>query len=190
MQSKKRVNVYSTLGASNHSGHKRAEHDLYCTHPEAVRALLKIENFGKRIWEPFAGLRHISCVLIEQGYDVRESDLLARGQSIEQLDFMTQEERWDGDIITNVPYKGATEFVRKCLDTVADGRKVAVWLRILYLESAERKRFFEQYPPLRVWISSRRIPCGMNGEFGTSAQGYAWYIWEKGYKGETTLKWF
>lgn len=183
-------NVYSTLGASNHSDHNRAEHDLYCTHPDAVRELLKIENFGKRIWEPFAGLRHISGELIAKGFDVRESDLLARGQPIEQLDFMAQNELWAGDIITNVPYKGATGYVRKCIDTVTDGSKVAVWLRILYLESAERKKFFQEYPPLRVWISSRRIPCGMNGVFGASAQGFAWFVWEKGYKGETILKWF
>ena len=25
---------------------------------------------------------------------------------------------------------------------------------------------------------------------GGSAVAYAWYIWEKGYKGETILKWF
>lgn len=41
-----------------------------------------------------------------------------------------------------------------------------------------------------VWISSRRIPCGKDGKFGASAQGYAWYVWKKGYEGETTLKWF
>ncbi len=181
--------VYSTLGASNHAAHDRANHDLYCTHPDAVRELLKIETFDKRIWEPFAGLRHISKEMLAQGYDVRESDLLTREQSIEQLDFMTQNELWDGDIITNVPYKGATSYVRKCIDTVTDGHKVAVWLRILYLESAERKRFFRVYPPLRVWRSSRRIPCGMNGNFGASAQGFAWFVWQKGYNGPTELRW-
>ena len=25
---------------------------------------------------------------------------------------------------------------------------------------------------------------------GGSAVAYAWYIWEKGYKGDTVLKWF
>jgi hypothetical protein len=33
----------------------------------------------------------------------------------------------------------------------------------------------------------------MNGDFdkyGSSAAAYAWFIWEKGYKGETTVKWF
>ena len=33
----------------------------------------------------------------------------------------------------------------------------------------------------------------MNGDFeafGSSAAAYAWFVWEKGFKGETTVKWF
>ena len=26
--------------------------------------------------------------------------------------------------------------------------------------------------------------------YGSSAAAYAWFVWEKGYKGETTVKWF
>ena len=38
--------------------------------------------------------------------------------------------------------------------------------------------------------------CAKNGDFetmiegGGSAVAYGWYCWEKGYKGDTTLKWF
>ena len=38
--------------------------------------------------------------------------------------------------------------------------------------------------------------CAKNGDFdemiagGGSAVAYAWYVWEKGYKGDTILKWF
>lgn len=49
------------------------------------------------------------------------------------------------------------------------------------------------YPPIRVWVSSSRLKCAMNGDFdkyGSSAAAYAWFVWEKGYKGETTVKWF
>lgn len=36
---------------------------------------------------------------------------------------------------------------------------------------------------------------GLNGDFDTYRQGvgtavaYAWYVWEKGYKGDTIIKW-
>ena len=43
------------------------------------------------------------------------------------------------------------------------------------------------------WVSSLRLKCAMNGDFeafGSSAAAYAWFVWEKGYKGETIVKWF
>lgn len=58
------------------------------------------------------------------------------------------------------------------------------------------KKHKEKYPPKTIWVSSSRIMCAKNGDFetmiegGGSAVAYAWYIWEKGFKGETTLKWF
>ena len=49
---------------------------------------------------------------------------------------------------------------------------------------------FLQNPPTKVYVSSSRLECGTNGEFkGTSAVAYAWFIWEKGYKGNTIIKW-
>ena len=183
-------NIYATLGASNHTAQERQPDDLYCTHPKAVEELLRLEKFSSDIWEPCDGLGHISDALAANGYNVRRSDLYTRDRDIEQLDFLACEETWGYDIITNPPYSRATDFVRKALSVVADGHKAAMWLRILYLESAERKRLFAEHPPVRVWISSRRIPCGKNGVFGASAQGYAWFVWEKGYNGATTLGWF
>ena len=187
---KKSANVYSTLGASNHAEGEREANDLYRTHPDAVRELMKLEKFSPVVLEPCAGLGHIAEALREGGYEVIESDLLTRGRAIAQKDVFDMTEPITTDIVTNPPYKCAIKMLRHLLDLMENGCKMAVWLRILYLESAERKRLFEEFPPVRVWISSRRIPCGKDGKFGASAQGYAWYVWKKGYEGETTLKWF
>lgn len=190
--SKKSANVYSTLGASNHATGERAQYDLYCTHPKAVEELLKLEQFSPQIWEPCDGLGHISDTLIANGYDVRRSDITTRGRDIEQLDFLAYDsEQWQGDIITNPPYSCATDMVRKALAVVYDGCKVAMWLRILFLESKHRQDLFKAFPPKRIWVSSSRIPCSdRDGNFRGSAQGYAWYLWQKGYKGETIINWF
>lgn len=182
--------TYRLIGASNHTANERQNEDLYCTHPQAVGELLKIEQLSPRVWEPCDGLGHISDCLTRHGYDVRRSDLYTRGRNIERLDFLMCDEEWEGDIVTNPPYSQATEFVRHAIQITKVGNKIAMWLRILFLESAKRKKLFEQYPPIRVWISSRRIPCGKEGTFGASAQVYAWFIWEVGYNGPTTLKWF
>lgn len=184
--------IYSLIGATNHSDTQREENDLYCTHPKAIEELLKIESFQHKIWEPCDGLGHISETLIKYGHEVRCSDIIIRERNIERINFLLYNgEKWDGDIITNPPYSDAASFVRKAIDVVNDECKVAMWLRILFLESQSRKDLFKEFPPKRVWISSSRIPCGKNGDFsGQSAQAYAWFIWEKGHKGETILNWF
>lgn len=182
-------NIYATLGASNHSEHDREANDLYCTHPSAVEALCDLETFSPQIWEPCAGLGHIADVLRCRGYKVRESDILTRGREIEQLDFLSSNEKVDCDIITNPPYKLATKIIRKGMEVTTQGNRIAMWLRILYLESMERKQLFTEYPPMQVWISSKRIPCAMNGDFDkitSSAQGYMWLIFQNGYRGEPT----
>lgn len=188
-------NVYSTLGASNHSTRDRADADLYCTHPSAVERLLELETFSSKIWEPCCGLGHISGVLEEKGHEVRKTDIISRRDDIETLDFLSPGncQEWDGDIITNPPYSHATPIIYKALSLLKEGQKLAMWLRILFLESQERKKLFTNYPPQFVYISSKRIPCAMYGDFqnfSQSAQGYAWFVWEKGFNGSTTLKWF
>lgn len=186
-------NVFALLGASNHSCNERERDDLYCTHPSAVEALCDLETFSPTIWEPCAGLGHIAEALRLRGYKVRESDLHTRGRDIEKLDFLLCDECVDCDIITNPPYKIASDIIRKAMDVVTDGNRIAMFLRILFLESLERKRLFEEYPPERVWISSQRIPCAKSGDFengSQNAQGYAWFIWQKGYFGDTKLGWF
>jgi len=67
-----------------------------------------------------------------------------------------------------------------------------MFLKIQFLEGKQRKEFFKKYPPKTIWVSSSRIKCGMNGEFSdkSSMMALAWYVWEKGYKGDTVVKWF
>jgi len=186
-------NSIRVLGASNHSDGDREENDYYATDPVAIKWLLELESFDKSvpILEPAAGGLHMVTPLREAGYTVGASDVIAR-QGCTKKDFFNIP-YFHGNIITNPPYKVGKEFVEHALSIVPEGRKVAMFLKILFLESQGRKKLFQDNPPVRVWISSSRISCAKNGDFdsiSTSAQGYAWYIWEKGYIGETILKWF
>ena len=97
---------------------------------------------------------------------------------------------WDGDIITNPPYKYAKEFVEEALRVVTDGHKVAMFLKLTFLEGQARRDLFRQHPPQTVYVSSARLQCGKNGDFsGTSMVAYAWFVWQKGHQGPTVLKW-
>ena len=184
--------AFSTLGASNHSKEQRVQRDFYATPPKAVEMLLDMEKFSHSILEPCCGLGHISRVLVAHGHEVDNRDIEDRGFGRGGMDFLATDERdLDADIITNPPYSLAQEFVEKALDVVGAGHKVAMFLKLTFLEGKSRKRMFERYPPKVVYVSSSRLSCGRNGtEWNPSAVAYAWYIWEKGYKGDTVVKWF
>ena len=80
--------VFAPLGASNHTKEERQPEDLYVTDPKAVEALLAVEDFDRRIWEPCVGLGHISGVLEKHGHEVRKSDIIDRIGN-EELDFLS-----------------------------------------------------------------------------------------------------
>lgn len=188
--------VFLQLGASNHTDSVRADGDYYATDPAAVEMLLDIEQFDRNILEPCCGEGHISKVLVDRGFNVTSRDLIDRGYGEVGKDFLDYGETFDGDIITNPPYSLACEFVEKAMETVTDGHKVAMLLKIQFLESKKRRILLEKYKPKTVWVSSSRIVCARNGDFSKtnrsncSAQAYAWFVWEKGYIGDTLLKWF
>ena len=191
------ISCYANLGASNHSMGDREERDFYATPPLAVRDLMELEKFDKNIWEPACGLNHITNILIESGYNVRFSDIVDRSaeQNIEIYDFLTNKDIWEGDIITNPPYKYASEFVEKALETVTEGHKVAMFLKLSFLETKKRYELFQKYPIKKIYVASNRLGCAKNGEFNgkdniASAVCYCWFIWEKGYTGQTTIDWF
>jgi hypothetical protein len=75
---------------------------------------------------------------------------------------------------------------------VQPGRKVAMFLKLQFLEGKSRKQFFLHNPPKVVYVSSSRLICAMNGEFSkypSSAVAYAWFVWEKGFQGDPIIKW-
>ncbi|MEG2381826.1 MAG: NAD(P)-dependent oxidoreductase [Oscillospiraceae bacterium] len=189
--------IYKTLGASNHTDEERENDDYYATDAIAINALLDDggEVFDNNIWECACGRGDLSERLSEYGYNVRSTDLIDRGYGTGCIDFLTYDEQWNGDIITNPPYKYAREFIEHALEIIPEGNKVAMFLKVQFLEGKGRKEMYKKYPPKYVYVSSSRILCAKNAEFekmresGGSAVAYAWYVWEKGYSERTTLKW-
>lgn len=182
--------VCGCLGAHNECKEERELHDYYATDPKAADFLMELEDLNHHIWECACGEGHLSKRFEMNGYDVYSTDLIDRGYGIGGYDFLTTEEHFDGDIVTNPPYRYAKEFIEKALELIDDGNKVCMFLKIQFLEGKARRELFRKYPPKTVWVSSSRIPCGKNGVFKESMVAYAWYVWEKGYHGDTVIKWF
>ena len=188
-----RYSLKAINGASVNGDTIRQREDLYCTPPYAVELLLNLEEFDRNIWECAAGFSHIADVFTSKGYNVRQSDIIVRKEGIEELDFLAIDniEPWNGDIVTNPPYKYAREFVEKAMSLIPEGRKVAMLLKLTFLEGKDRRSLFKIYPPKVVYVSTSRIACGKEGVFANeSAVCYAWFIWEKGFNGNPIIKWF
>lgn len=178
--------------AVNQRNKDAQEHDYYATEPKAVELLLNNEYFLGPIWEPACGEGHISKVLESHGYTVRSTDLIDRRYGTGGIDFLNAgQDRWNGSIITNPPYKFAKEFVEQALSIVDKGYKVAMFVKLTFLEGQARRELFKKYPPKTIYVSSARLECGKNGVFtgSGSAVAYCWIVWEKGYIGHTRLKW-
>lgn len=189
-------NVFIQLGASNHASSERAEGDFYATDPKAVEMLCDLVPLSNNIWEPACGMGHMAEVLKSRGHVVRATDLVNRGYGESPVDFLLQTEPFEGDIITNPPFKFATEFCFKAIELVTEGHKVCMFLRLICLEGKGRWQLFKKFPPKCLYVASRRILCAKNGDFKTAlkngggVQCYAWFVWEKGWSGDTILKWF
>lgn len=193
--------IFKQLGASSHTEDEREENDYYATDPRAIHDLIQVEpkifNLNVPIWECACGGGHLSNELKRLGYTVRCSDIINRtgGDDVEILDFLGLDQRcfeeWNGNIVTNPPYKYCTEFVLRALDLVNEDNYVCMFLKLQTLEGKDRyEKLFKNNPPYRVYVYVSRIQCGKNGVFtGTSAVCYAWFIWKKGYKGDTVIRW-
>ena len=185
--------IFSTLGASTHSEKNRAVNDFYATDYRAIDYLLSEgEVIPQKIWEVACGRGDLSKRLEELGYEVRSTDLYDRGYGESGIDFLQQNEKWDGCILTNPPYSQAQEFVEHALDIILPGNKVYMFLKIQFLEGKKRKRLFDTKQLKTVYVSRDRISCSRNGikEKVHSAVCYCWFVWEKGYNGDPVIKWF
>lgn len=185
----KKKNVFATLWATNHSEWEREQNDFYATDPIAIDLLFEQEAFSN-ILEPACWQGHLSKAMIERGCKVESYDLVDRGYWTLK-DFFDIDE-WDGDIVTNPPYSIAQKFVEHSLDIIKPWAKAAFFLRLLFLEGKARKKLFLENPPKVIYVCSGRVNCAKNWEFDrytSSAMAYAWFVWEKGHKGETVVRW-
>lgn len=137
----------------------------------------------------------IAEVLKQRGHNVKASDIIDYGykETIVKDFFEYKYNEEQRDIITNPPYKYAQKFVEHSMEISENGTKIAMFLKLTFLEGQKRKAMFEKYPPKRVYVSSSRLNCVKNGDFSSkeaSAVAYAWFVWEKGFKGNPEIHWF
>ena len=170
--------------SSTNRGVVREKDDLYETPGWVTELLLKEEIFVGEILEPAVGRGKIKKVLENKGLKVTGLDINPEFKPDITLDFRNYSKE-ASNIITNPPFIFALEYVKKCLEIVKKGGKVALLLRLNFLESKKRYVFFKENMPKKLIVLSER-PKFLNNK--TDSICYSWFVWEKGWSGETVLK--
>ena len=186
--------------AGGNPTNKRVEHDFYATNPKAVEMLLEKEEFKGSFLEPCVGQGHIANVL--KNYNPNEKvtcyDIVDRGYEGTIVgDFLTQEfENTYDNIITNPPFSLAQEFLEKGMNILNDNGKIALFLKIQFLEGAKREEMYKKFPPKYIYVFRKRMATFNNGQekdekgkAWATTMCHAWFVWEKGFVGEPIVRW-
>jgi len=177
----------------------RSETDFYPTPTASTESLF--DNYGFKdgivVYEPAAGKGHIGKVVKDKlpNCTLYMSDLYDYGNKdvVTDVDFLKEDIEQEIDwVITNPPYSKdlLMPFVEKSLKIANKG--VAMFLKITFLESTARYNFFNTTRCLKeVLLFSNRQPMYKNGEYSKASNAimYAWFIWDKSYKGLPTINW-
>lgn len=170
----------------------RQFNNFYATHPSVTQDILNIESFHNKILEPFCGTGTMAEVVKQNGYEVMAYDIIDRGYG-GVCDFgKLTVANGEFDVISNPPYNDNLNFfINKCLSIAKT--KVALLLPLNYLSGEHRaEAVYSVNPPRTVYAYVGRIAIAKNGDFNSlmgNKINYAWFVWEKGYKGKTELKW-
>lgn len=173
----------------------RDEFDWYVEPIEATKALLTVETFVGKIWDPACGGGNICSTFEAAGYRAIGSDVVKRVDGAkwwwagdDRRDFLNDfDEALAPNIVCNPPFfraKGAEAFIRKALE-LASG-KVAMFLDIRFLAGGERANgIFAEHPPHRIWIVTPRVSCPpgaylqAGGKAGNGSSDWVWLIWDQ-----------
>lgn len=168
----------------------RPEGDFYPTPDFATIELLKREKFNGSIYECACGDGAIAKLLPKEN-KIYATDLYDRGYGKSGVDFIKHDFKgWKcNNIITNPPYSLAQDFIEKALQVTTD--KVAMLLKLQFLEGAKRYDMFKSTPFKKILVFSKRLTLSRNGvkQKNSGMICFAWFIWEHGYAENPTIDW-
>lgn len=170
------------------SGYERKERDLYETPEWVTQALVPhLPRLPKLIWEPAAGTGKMAAALSKYCGPVVSSDIEPHSLCY-TADFLTCGVHDGADaVITNPPYKMATEFVQRALGSVPDTGIVAMLLRTDFDHAKTRAHLFANHRAFaKKVVLTKRIKWFEDSK-GRPSFNHAWFIWDWQHQGPPTL---
>ena len=147
------------------------------------------------IYETCCGAGAITDVLEAKGFknvmasDIQTADYITGWKGVDAYDIDSQV----CDVVfTNPPYNLMTKGNLLQQFNRISKRKVILLLNIYFLSSKERKKMLEESSLRHVYIHSDRLtmyPYGEEKPKNGGTKMYAWFVWDKQYKGKPTLSW-
>ena len=203
---------YTNKGLYNKydKNHKeRDKLDYYATPTHEVFNILKKLNLdfsNQKILEPCIGGGHMAQGIEQYINDKHFKDIKLVGTDIKDrgfnnsnweltygLDFFDDDYPIDSAdwIVMNPPYSIIEPFVIRALEIADKG--IIMLARLQFLEGEKRyENILKENPPTDVYVYVDRIQCWKDGvkPEGSSAQAYAWFIWDKNkQEKETNIHW-
>lgn len=176
--------------SSTNRGRSRNISDYYITPEEEINKFLDsflgdsdyCKDFD--VLDPCAGgdSNHLMAypnALLKRGFkNITTIDVRPDSKADIKGDFLQLELQKSYDfIITNPPFYIAEEVIKKAMKNVVDGGWVIMLLRLNFMGSQNRRDFWLKYPPLGIYIHSKRM-C-FTGDGKTDSIEYAHFVWRK-----------
>lgn len=156
---------------------ERKPADFYPTPYNATQVILDFLDLrpGTSVWEPAAGEGDMAAVMEVNDLDVWATDLRRTPYVDGGVNFLTAKQLVSPEwIITNPPFKVATEFIGHALSITPN---VAMLLKSQFWHAASRAELFEKFPPAYVCPLTWR-PSFLEKERGKSPlMDVIWVIW-------------
>ena len=170
----------SSMAGGNPTIARRAG-DFYPSPPEITQALLQVETFTGRIWEPCAGDGAMLKVLKRAGYtDVIASDFNPRAEGIAKRSVFDVKTPVAHNVVTNPPFqlddgRDAADIIEHLLSLRP--RKLALVLKSSFWHAKGRAGLFERTMPAAIY------PLLWRPDFlglGRPTMEVMWTVWRFG----------
>ena len=172
------------MTATNRRSGVRSKLDHYETPRHTLMSLLAHHKIKYPVLEPCAGHGSIANILKSNG-DVVTNDIDLDMVCDFNFNFLT----WGPSnkfktILTNPPFNLAESIIKKSIQDIEFGNEVIMLLRLNFLGSEKRRRFWNNYPAKKIYALSKRPRFIRSGD----STEYGWFVWQKGWSGNTTLE--
>ena len=174
--------------SSTNRGRAREGLDRYYTPETIAECLVDLLGLraGEHVVEPSIGGGAFARACLRRDCTVTGIDLDPQAEGLSLVNGLCTdllstsiEADW---YIGNPPYKHAEEHLRHALGHTRRG--CAFLLRLAFLESARRFRFWSDHPAAEVYVMSKR-PSFTGGK--TDSCAYAWFVWRGDHQGPAAM---